>query len=701
MFKDEHVAEQLCKSPSRKAKWKRLLSGCCALGSLLATGLPLAAQSGYPGYQGAPRFGAITQTQAHAPAPQGHPGAPPAFQPLPPAMPVDPANQPPVVADPHAGTHGAHPDVVSLPGIHSEVSVIQRRSQLIVTRSRIVQAAVADPSIIDIVQHSPTELSILGEGLGSTTLTIWFENNPEPLIYLVKTLRDPSLDDQLRIDYGKLEQHIATHFPNSKVHLYPVSGKIIVKGQARDSQEAAQILEIIRGEVINQRGGLYGPTTGIELSTAYANGRFNAADLASSNIINMLMIPGDFQVQLRVVIAELKRSELRQLATDIAVNINDGNAILSSALGGSPGSTMQAIINNGDVSVFINALHTNQTGKILAEPSVVTLSGHDATILAGGEFAVPTIVGLGGASAQQTVFRGFGTSMVVTPTIIDKDLIRMRIRPELSEVNDANTSNGIPGLNTRRVDTTVELREGQSIMLGGLFSNQSLTNNRRIPFLSSIPGIGPALFASKRSNQEETELLILVTPEIVRPLEADEVPPLPGHEVTVPDDRSLYLRGMTQGPNDSNVYQLAPYGHGSGVGIPVGHGQHNPAPSSPGYAPVPTYPGSAPGPGNFAPGGYGPGGQGPAYGPGPEGPEPYSNNRYGTPGSNAPRSARQPAPPKTGTSSRGYGPQAGRTDSAQPKTSRVARTISSLRRSNDSNRAQQVGYTRSNDEYAR
>lgn len=544
MFKDEQVAASICGYGVTKRRWKKLVAGWCALGSLFCMSHSASAQSGY---RDLPRFGSIAQTQA-----QDYPNDPAAIQQLPPSIPADISTQSPHVED--QATSGLaptqHPDVVALPGIHSEVSVIQRRSQLVVTRSRIVQAAVADPSIIDIVQHSPTELSILGEGLGSTTLTIWFENNPEPLIYLVKTLRDPSLDDQKRIDYGRLEKLIAEHFPNSKVRLYPVSGKILVKGQARDSEEAAQILNIIRGEVINQNGGLFGPTTGYEIGNAYANGRFSANDLASSNIINMLMIPGDFQVQLRVVIAELKRSELRQLATDVQFAIKDGRHIFASSLGGGTSSTINAIIENGDVNVLINALHTNQTGKILAEPSVVTLSGHDATILAGGEFAVPTIVGLGGATGQQTVFRGFGTSMVVTPTVIDKDLIRMRIRPEFSEVNNNNNSNGILGLNTRRVDTTVELREGQSIVLGGLFSNQSLTNNRRIPYLSAIPGIGPALFAGKQSSQDETELLILVTPEIVRPMEPDEVPPLPGHEVTVPDDRSLYLRGMTQGPND-------------------------------------------------------------------------------------------------------------------------------------------------------
>ncbi|MFO1019102.1 MAG: pilus assembly protein N-terminal domain-containing protein [Planctomycetales bacterium] len=542
------------------------LAGCLALGLMSGSNLALAQDAGTP-----------------LPPPLNQtPIAPPQFQPLPPALP--PGTN--AMETPAAGAPGLHPEVASMPGVNSEISVIQHRSQLIVTRSRIVQIAVADPSIIDVVQHSPTEISTLGQSIGSTTLTIWFEKNPEPLIYLVKTVRDSSLDDQSRIDYGRLERKLALLFPNSKVYLIPLSGKIVVKGQARDSVEAANILQIIRGEVINQTGGLYGPGNFQQVGAAYAAGRGTAGDLASSNIINMLQIPGDFQIMLRVVIAELKRSDLRNMAADIAVSINGGENIFASALGGAPG-TISAILSGGDAAILINAIHTNQSSKILAEPSVVTLSGHDATILSGGEFAVPTIVGIQGASGQQTVFRGFGVSLVVTPVITDKDNIRMRIRPEFSELNQGiQSANGTPGLNTRRVDTTVELREGQTIVLGGLFSNQSLTSNSRIPYLSAIPLIGPALFANKKSNQDETELLILVTPEIVRPLEPDEVPPVPGFEVTVPDDNNLYLRGMTQGPNDSNVYQLAPYGHGSGTGIPVGHGQVNPAPSSPGYAPI-------------------------------------------------------------------------------------------------------------------
>ena len=482
-----------------------------------------------------------------------------------------------------------------LPAIQAELSVIHRRSQLVITRAGVVRMAIADPGIVDVVQYSPTELSVIGTEIGTTTLTMWFENSPDPLIYLVRVIRDPSTEEQSRIDYGKLERKLALLFPNSKVYLIPLSRKIIVKGQARDSEEAAWILQIIRGEVINQNGNLGGPQPGnIGINNGYNGGGINGGiinpyDLAASNIINMLTIPGDFQVMLRVRIAELNRSMLRRMGVNLQVLINDGRYALASTLASGAG-TLSGIFEAGDVTVVVDALNSNGTATILAEPNLTVLSGHDATILSGGEFAVPTIVGINGVGGQQTVFRGFGTSMVVTPTVLDKEFIRMRIRPEFSETTGTSGAGGIPNLNTRRIDTTVQLREGQTIVLGGLLSHRAQTQIAGIPLLDGIPVIGPALFATKRATEDETELLITVTPELVRPMEPDEVPPYPGFEVTQPDNYLLYAKAFSQGPNDPSVNQLPPYGHSTGTATPVGYTQFNPAPAAPGYAPVPTQP---------------------------------------------------------------------------------------------------------------
>ncbi|MFK7777183.1 MAG: pilus assembly protein N-terminal domain-containing protein [Gimesia sp.] len=486
----------------------------------------------------------------------------------------------------------------STPGIFDEMEIIIRRSQLILTNSRIRRYAIADPSIIEFVTYSPTEISIVGLTLGTTTLTLWFEGDDLPITYLVHTIQDPSIEDQRRIDYGKLERKIAVLFPNSKVYLIPLSRKIIVKGEASDSTEAANILSIIRGEVINFDGNLGGPQPygngyggggGGGGAGGYGNNGNNGFGngVGSSLIVNMLEIPGEFQVMIHVTIAQMNRTMMRQLGVDLSVLFDGGRQFMGSAMGGIP-STLTGIFEAGEVNVLINALAQNGTTKILARPTLTVLSGHSASFLAGGEFAVPTIVGVGGAQGTSTTFRGFGTSIVVTPIVIDKDLIRMNIVPEFSQINDANAVGGIPGLDSRRVQTTVELREGQTIVLAGLFGHDTATSVSRIPWLGELPLVGGYLFSSKRSSQGESELLITVTPQLVRPMEEDEVPPYPGFEVTVPHDKGLYKYNMTEGAPDTEVYQLQPYGRGAGRGVEVGYQPFNPAPASPYYPPVAT-----------------------------------------------------------------------------------------------------------------
>lgn len=545
------------------------------------------------------------------------------------------------------------PQISQLPDVQAQLKVIHHRSQLVVAKSPIIRTAIADATVADIVPYSPTEIGILGSALGSTTVTLWFENNPEPLIYLVEVIRDPSVEERQRHDYGKLEKKLAVLFPNSKVYLIPMSGKIIVKGQAADSEEATQILQLIRGEIINQTGNLGGPQPAqpVGLDPTIAN-PFNPMDLMSSNIVNMLVVPGEFQIMLRVRIAELNRSMLRRMGVDLSFAIED-DAFFSTMLAGgataltggavSGGTnTLTAIFPESDISVLINVLAANGTTKILAEPVLTVLSGHAASFISGGEFAVPTIVGIQGVGGQSTQFRGFGVSLTVTPTIIDKDMIRMVILPEFSQINIQNRVNGIPGTTLRRVSTTVQLREGQTIALAGLYSNQSEAEVDRLPFLGSIPLIGPALFASKRADFDEKELLILVSPEIVRPMEADEVPPLPGFEVTHPDNWQLYLNAQTEGTPDTNVYQLAPYGNSSGRGTPVGFNLFNPAPATPGYAPGPGgmpfgggYTQPIPGPYGNTPYGGPPSGAPPVgatpYGAPPAGAAPYGASPYGAP----------------------------------------------------------------------
>ncbi|MEZ5944276.1 MAG: pilus assembly protein N-terminal domain-containing protein [Planctomycetaceae bacterium] len=475
-----------------------------------------------------------------------------------------------------------------------KLEVVHHRSQLVITKHKVRRMAWSDPSVIDVVQFSETELSLLGLGLGTTDLWLWFEDQEAPLMYSVSVVRDPSLENQRRLDYGRIERKLALLYPNSKVYLIPLTRKIIVRGQARDPQEAARIMQVVRTEVIAQErftGGLYGNGAngygagygggaggyggGDDLANGNNNG-FN--NLLNSIIVDELEVPGEFTINIRVRMAEINRSQLRRLGVDWNAAINNGQVVLSQAAGFAANPVLTGIFDAGDFSVVIDALASNGSVRVLEDTRLSVLAGHSASFIAGGEFAVPTIVGIGGVGGQQTSFRGFGTSVIVTPTVVDDDLIRMQIVPELSSVNGSNSVNGIPGTNVRRVQTFVEMREGQTIVLGGLFSRQENAENVRIPFLGEIPIVGQYVFNSKRATEDESELLIIVTPEIVRAMDPDQVPPLPGWYATHPDDIDFYRNNRIEGNPDLGHYQLLPYGNGQGVGEDVGYNFFNPAP---------------------------------------------------------------------------------------------------------------------------
>lgn len=502
------------------------------------------------------------------------------------------------------------------------LEIERRHSQLVITSKRVRRIAVTDSTVANYVQYSESEISIVGLELGKTDLTLWFEDENVPSIYEVSVVRDASLEEQRTVDFGKLERRIRTLFPNSTIALIPIGAQVLVRGQAYDGEEAQNILQIVRSEVLRSLGRFNDLDNGAGMSGLAAAGTLNGANGGGGGgggnngfrdiVINELSIPGEFNIKMRVLVAEINRSELRNAGFDWRVLFGDGRHAVGSSMGGSTGTTLSGIFENSEIQIFIRWLQSNGTIKLLAEPQIVCISGTGASILAGGEFAVPTLSGLGGG--QTTSFRGFGTSLVVTPTVMDRDLIRLQVVPEFSELNAANTVSGIPGTNVKRVQTTVELREGQTLAIGGLISRQTSAETSRIPLFGDIPYIGPRVFQSKNASEVETELLVLVSPEIVRPMEPDEVPPVPGHNATHPSDDQFWHRGQTEGSPDNQVYQIAPYGSGSMHGVPQGYSLYNPPATHGGYTAGPGLGAGAmmgPSGGGFAPQSYG--GQ-PAYG---------------------------------------------------------------------------------------
>ncbi len=541
--------------------------------------------------------------------------------------------------------------IQGMPVATEELQVIHRRSQLVLTRQNVRRIAVTDPAIVEVVQYTPTEMAILGVGMGTTDVWIWFEGSESPLMYVVTVIRDPSLDEQRRIDYGKLERKLAVLYPNSKVYLSPLSRKIIVRGQARDAEEAARIMQIVRDEIINQEGDLflsaYGGPNNVRMTlTDYdttTNGFYN---FLSSFIVNELEVPGEFQIMTRVRIAEINRSQLRRMGLDWEYIFNDARHVITQTFAAAA-PQLTGIFENGEITVLLDALASNGSGKVLTDATVVALSGEPASFLAGGEFAVPSTVGLNGVGVATTTFRGFGTSLISTSTLVDRDLIRMEIIPELSELDQGAAVGGVPGVNVRRVQTRVELREGQTIVLGGVFSRRQRAEVTRIPVLGEIPIVGTYLFNTKQATEDETEMLIVLTPEIVRPMDPEEVPPLPGWYLTHPDDFDLCRFNRIEGNPDLGHYQLLPYGNGQGYAQDAGYNIHNPAPVDAQISPMATgqYPGMMQ-PGYGAPpGGYygGGGGGGGAYPMNPG----YAPPTYPAPGYPAPTYPPQPYPQGT------------------------------------------------------
>ncbi|MCA9173004.1 MAG: pilus assembly protein N-terminal domain-containing protein [Planctomycetales bacterium] len=421
------------------------------------------------------------------------------------------------------------------------LEVDPRHSKLVRTKKPVSRFSITNPEILEVVQFSPSEFELIGLTAGETTFTLWFGED-EVLRYLVTVKRDTNVEDQRKQQYLDLEKMVSEMFPNSVIHLVPIADKLIVRGQARDNEEAARIISVLTNQTSSTLGNFGGGLLGVRLGNA-ASPYPGESELPTSGVINMLDVPGEKQIMLKVRVAELTRSALRQMGFDL--NVDGGDFMWEQMLG--VAGAFRAVLDTNEVMLAMSAISSNSYSKILAEPNLVTLSGRSASFIAGGEFAVPIVVGVEGAAAATTNFRGFGTQVQFTPTVIDKDLIRLQVSPSVSSLNQANAVNGIPGLDTRAVTTTVDLREGQWLAIAGLIQDSQTGSKARVPGLGDIP-ILDSVFSQKSVQRDETELIIMVSPELVHPLDDDEAPTiLPGMEVTEPGDWQFFLWGNYEG----------------------------------------------------------------------------------------------------------------------------------------------------------
>jgi pilus assembly protein CpaC len=301
-------------------------------------------------------------------------------------------------------------------------------------------------------------------------------------------------------------------------------------------------------------------------------------------VINAMRVGGVQQVQLDVVVASVTRSEARQFGFDFLLDSknfflgstvaqavaqpasvgNTGVFSVAPTLVGNPGANSNVlfgVVHNGwGFLGFLNALRTEGVAKFIAEPRLVTKSGRPASFLVGGEQAIPVPAGLGQIGVQ---FEEFGTRLNFLPIVLGNGKIHLEVEPEISNLNAANgvTIEGtvVPGRDTQRVNTTVELETGQTFVIGGLIQHTVATNTRKTPVLGDLPFVG-TFFSEKSDNQVEQEVVILVTPYLVDSQSCDQVAKvLPGQETRTADDFELFLEGILEAPRGPR--QLCQGGH--------------------------------------------------------------------------------------------------------------------------------------------
>lgn len=401
----------------------------------------------------------------------------------------------------------------SLEVSHPRLEIEVGKSRIINSPKQIRRASLADPKFADALVLSPTQIYLVGKQVGETNLTLWDQNEQVLKMY------------ELRVVLGLtwLKEQIYELLKEKDIQITANQDYIALSGTVTTAINLTHVLVL-------------------------------AEAFAPKKVLNLLQVGGNHQVMIEVRIAEMNRSLARRLGINFSViNGNDFGitnlaGLVSSEFAGSTithtaSSAVNALfrIQAGSMvwSTFIDALKTQGLVKILAEPNLVTTSGQEATFLAGGE--VPILIS-GALGTNSIEFKQFGVAVTFKPTVLSPDKISMQVTPEFSEIDDSRgTVVGVPAFLTRRVSTVIELADGQSFAIGGLIQDSVRESLSKYPFLGDIPILG-MLFRSSQFERNETELIIIVTPHIVKPLNTKKLS-LPTDGFVEPDDFTFYILG--------------------------------------------------------------------------------------------------------------------------------------------------------------
>ena len=388
--------------------------------------------------------------------------------------------------------------------VFDRVPLTAGRSTVVPTDFDITRIAITDPTIADAVVVQPREILIDGKKQGTVSLIVWSSTSRKQYDIVV----EPAITT--------LEQHLQALFPGENITISVSEEAIVLSGQVSSTNVMLRAGEIAK------------------------------LSASKSKVVNLLQVPGGSesqQVMLQVRFAEVNRRTLTELglslfalrerfaarSTTQQFAAPDFDAEEESGLVFSDYLNLFFFDFKHGVGGVMRALEQKGGFQSLAEPNLIAYNGQEASFLAGGEFPVPVVQSGSGNNAVTIIFKEFGVRLNFTPTIAG-DVIRLKVTPEVStlDFNNGITLEGfrIPALTTRRATTDVELRDGQSFAIAGLLDNTTQDDAAALPFLSKLPIIGN-LFKSKAARAEQTELMVLITPRLVRALNPDEVPPLP------------------------------------------------------------------------------------------------------------------------------------------------------------------------------
>ena len=379
---------------------------------------------------------------------------------------------------------------------YSEVKVVKGKPKTIRSALSFEEIVVGNPGIADVQPLTDRSFYLLGSKLGTTRVALFDKDRN-----LVG-----SIDVEVTLDTGQLRKAIRQNVPKSNIKVSTANGRILLSGTAKDSVSAARA-----GKIASQ----------------YSQGQ---------DIINSVGISSSQQVQLQVRFIEASRDARRKLGVKIgrlAKSAGATNWSASSSSGINIGEIISSFVGKGlSVDVLIDAMEKRGIVRTLAEPTLVTRSGEKASFLAGGEIPIPVAAADGVITIE---FKEFGIGLKFTPTVLDDGLISMVIEPEVSQVDPSlayDVGNiRIPGFSVRRAKTSVDLRSGQSFVIAGLLQTKNTIENNKLPGLGNLPILG-ALFSSKEYRKRETDLIIVVTPHLVKPI-------VPGNRIATPLDNTL------------------------------------------------------------------------------------------------------------------------------------------------------------------